>query len=361
MVALQTKKLYRQHLITPKNIVVVFDHGSPVTVPSTNGSYERIKGLLTSGETYNLDEEVDKALRITTSTKGKFVVLNGAVNIDGSPLPPSLSSRLVRMVDANEDTTRLEKFWDNLSQNPTESAREDLYAFLTANNVPITTDGCFVVYRSVRDDFWDHRTGHTFLSTPGSIIKMDRGSVDHNREHTCSSGMHVAAWSYAGNFGGSGSKTMEVKVNPRDVVAVPPDYSQQKMRVCRAEILKEVVQECTDDSYDDEGEEPSELVEVFSSETILPDREGRIRIPGRFLRAIGAGVGSQVEVIVEDEGCGLVIVQKPSEEDDFAFWTTLTVRDDNSVRISPQTLAMAGIEDDASFDVDASSGVILIA
>ena len=65
---------------------------------------------------------------------------------------------------------------------------------------------------------------------------MERGQVDADRERTCSFGLHVAAFSYASNF--TGGILLEVEVNPRDVVAVPPDYNQQKMRVCRYRVLR---------------------------------------------------------------------------------------------------------------------------
>ena len=34
-----------------------------------------------------------------------------------------------------------------------------------------------------------------------------------------------------------------VKVAPEDVVAVPPDYNNTKMRICRGEVLSEITEE----------------------------------------------------------------------------------------------------------------------
>jgi hypothetical protein len=44
---------------------------------------------------------------------------------------------------------------------------------------------------------------------------------------------------------------LEVKVSPQDVVAVPPDYSQQKMRVCRYTVLRQTDQEYDGSIYDE--------------------------------------------------------------------------------------------------------------
>jgi Ran GTPase-activating protein (RanGAP) involved in mRNA processing and transport len=41
---------------------------------------------------------------------------------------------------------------------------------------------------------------------------------------------------------------LEVKVNPRDVVAVPVDYNNAKMRVCEYVVLSVVTNENTDDA-----------------------------------------------------------------------------------------------------------------
>ena len=248
---MQTNKIYRDHLITPRSIVIVFDYGTPITILNVNDTYSELKTLLNQRRFSEVPACVDKATRIRQKTHGKFTVQNGAVVIDLTPLPKALSDRLINAVDNSEDTERLENFWDNLAQNPTDSAREDLYSFLVANDVPITRDGCFIVYKKVRDDFWDSYTGNTFECRPGSIIEMSRDAVDHNRENTCSAGLHVAAWEYAQKF--SGTRLVECKVNPRDVVAVPPDYKQQKMRCCRAAVLKETTKKYVENSYYNEA------------------------------------------------------------------------------------------------------------
>jgi hypothetical protein len=54
--------------------------------------------------------------------------------------------------------------------------------------------------------------------------------------------LHCAGWNYLPHFG-SGSESTDriviVKVNPADVIAVPNDYNNAKMRVCKMEVLRE--------------------------------------------------------------------------------------------------------------------------
>lgn len=343
MQVMQTKKIYRKHIITDQSIVVVFDYGPPVIITSNNDRYDNVRVLLEQRRFSEVPDAVDKAMALRIATKGKFSVLNGAVVIDGAILPKALSSRLVEMVDSGEDTVRLENFWDNLAQNPTDSSRQDLYDFLVANDVPITQDGCFIVYKKVKGDFWDSHTGKTFHCTPGAVISMNRDEVDHDRTHTCSAGLHVAAWEYAHNF--SGSRIVECKVNPRDVVAVPPDYSQQKMRVCRAEIVRETESKygASPATYDLDESDGKIVDNTLGTVVISPDSEGRVRIPGKLVRRLGVGVGYQVEVVLEDDGDDFLTVRAIEENEDCedAAWALYTIQSDNSIRISPEILDWA--------------------
>src|SRR6185369_2283184 len=102
----------------------------------------------------------------------------------------------------------------------------------------LTEDGCFIGYRGVTEDFKDKHTKQ-FDNSPGAKCSMERTLVDDNPDNTCSSGLHIGGYEYAKDFA-SGGKLVLVKVNPKDVVAVPNDYNGQKMRVCAFEVISEV-------------------------------------------------------------------------------------------------------------------------
>jgi len=263
---LETLKIYRDHVILDSQLVIVFDYGPPVTVLASNDKYQHIRTLLQEGRTHNIVEEVDRALEIRKHTKGKFTLVNGTIMIGCELLPSSLSAKLLEFVDHRLDTTPLENFWKNLNQNPTASARQDLFTFLEVNKVPLTVDGCFIAYKKVRDNFYDSHTGHTYLNKPGATVSMPRDKVDPNRQNTCSYGLHVAAWEYAHNF--TGSRLLLIKVNPRDVVAVPPDYNAQKMRVCSYLVLGE-----TTNAYERSIYEEAVVNNVPTSKLPLDDYE----------------------------------------------------------------------------------------
>ena len=162
---------------------------------------------------------------------------------------PVLSDKLVALMRAGAPFSSMEKFLSNLELNPSHESVEQLLIYLGHNKFPITNDGCFLAYKYVtqREDgsLWDAHSGK-FNNNPGKIVSMDRSQCNPDRFHTCSSGLHVAAYEYAKECGG-GSVLIQVKVNPKDVVAVPNDYHNQKMRVCRYEVISRNHQEIRDE------------------------------------------------------------------------------------------------------------------
>lgn len=354
-------------LLTPSTLTVQFAGASPVCIGKSDGRFERAKELLKKGDHVALEKLLDIAKAIALVSRGKFVVRDGLIQIDGEVLPNALSDRLLALVDAGEDTSPLEKFWDNLSENPSEGSRKDLFAFLEANNVPLTPDGHFIAYKKVRNDFKDIHSG-TFDNSPGKVVEMPRSEVDNDSSVTCSRGLHVAAFDYAANrFGSQSEPLLLVKVNPRDVVSVPPDYNQQKMRTCRYEVL-EVHQggplstlvkvapgvnsaplsqpEDEDDDLDDELDDDEDVLDLDDDEAfedqpndfdeaLEADKNGRVRIPGRLIRQTGAGVGKNVYISGAD---GILVISRVKSK------LRYTVKDDNSVRLGSTVLLACGVD-----------------
>ena len=243
-------KKYEDHIITPQQITIIFSEGHPISVSNDDGRYPTVLSLLQNKNYDQIADIVDQSAKLNRYldeyTKGKFLVRHGVIVIDNEPLPDALSDKLLELADANEDTLPLERFWQNLRKNPSRESIKDLFAFLRANMIPITRNGCFIAYKKVRTDYKDCHSG-TICNKPGRIVKMLREQVNADRNVTCSYGLHVAAYQYASNF--SNGILLEVEVNPRDVVAVPPDYKQQKMRCCRYRVIRRATHEIKDLIY----------------------------------------------------------------------------------------------------------------
>jgi hypothetical protein len=112
--------------------------------------------------------------------------------------------------------------------------------FLEANQIPITEDGHFLAWKKIRNNWKDIHSNSVDYSV-GATPSMKRNEVDPDRDRTCSNGLHCAGWSYLPHFGSNGDsdRIVIVKVNPADVIAVPNDYDNAKMRVCQMEVLRE--------------------------------------------------------------------------------------------------------------------------
>jgi hypothetical protein len=222
-------------ILAKDNLVINFVGGVTKIVPRTSGIFNQVMDLIKSkaADQVFLDL-IDIGSRLKLHTSGQFSLDNGNVYVGTERLPDSLGARVLDFADNGFDFAPLLKFWENCKLNPDPVAKTDLYAFLEHNGHPITDDGCFIAYRYCDSNFKAvHASpdGTHMDNSVGTVVKMNRADCDSDRNQTCSRGLHCAAFDYAnGNVGGG--YLLEVKVNPRDVVAIPVDYNGQKMRVC---------------------------------------------------------------------------------------------------------------------------------
>jgi hypothetical protein len=239
--------------ITRDTSITFIIDGQSFKVDKDDKQFEEVKALHVAlsddddigGKTYN--ENLEKLVNflnvskgIINYTKGNVVIKDGVVTWDGRELHNALTKRMVRMMQEGFSINPLVKFMDNLMENPSKTAVEELYLFLDRNDLPITDDGHFVAYKKVRVDYTDIRSG-TFDNSVGEKPTMARNEVDDQRHRTCSTGLHFCSKSYLEHFGsnGSGARVMILKLNPRDVVSIPSDYDNAKGRACTYEVIDE--------------------------------------------------------------------------------------------------------------------------
>lgn len=229
------------YLITKKSIVLNFD-GKTITLNNEDNRYNELLKAIKEDRLQDIPALLDVGTRII---RAGFELVDGIVYKDKVELPKSLSNRLIDLMDSGLPIDPLLNLWEKLEKNPSFNSRKMLYKFLEHNGHPITEDGCFIAYRGVTKDFRDVHSGK-FDNSVGSICEMSRDKVDDNPDNTCSSGLHVACYSYAHGFG---KVTVEVKVDPVDVVCVPRDYNGTKMRVCKFQVMNVVQNENNEQIY----------------------------------------------------------------------------------------------------------------
>ena len=137
--------------------------------------------------------------------------------------------------------------------NPSRRAVNELYKFLEHGQMPITPDGNFLGYKSVNTNFKDWNTGK-YDNSVGKVLSMPRNEVCDDPTQGCSYGFHVGTLDYAKCFNSSGRMVI-VEVDPADVVSVPHDCNNQKLRTAKYTVVAEFERPLDNDFSDEYNEE----------------------------------------------------------------------------------------------------------
>ena len=227
------------YLIQGKNIVVIIDN-QPHTITTSHIGYEKLKQAIKDNDWDMVKQVIDPAKEILSYGQGLVAVQGSNVFYKERELRGVLTARLIEMYQEGFPVEPLILFMENLMQNPSKRAVEELYGFLEKGDLPLTPDGYFLAYKKVRQDFLDIHSG-TMNNAPGQIVEMERNEVDDDQNRTCSAGLHFCSKEYLPHFGRDhGDRTVILKINPRDVVSIPADYNSTKGRACRYEVIGEL-------------------------------------------------------------------------------------------------------------------------
>ena len=232
------------YLVQGKNIVVVIGNNSH-TVSSTHISYEKLKEAIKAGNWNTVQDLIEPKKIVLNYGQGNVEVQGEKLYWKGKEFHNYLAAKFIEMYQEGFPVEPMVNFMENLMSNPSKRAVEELYAFLEKGNLPITADGCFLAYKKIRNDYMDIHSG-TMNNSVGNVVEMVRNEVDDNKDRTCSTGLHFCSLDYLSHFGGHDSRTVVLKINPRDVVSIPADYHSTKGRACRYEVIDEINQSAAD-------------------------------------------------------------------------------------------------------------------
>lgn len=225
--------------------VTVVLHNRPFHLAKDSPEYDKVVAMIESDALEDELVEVFTAVaRKVEAAVNRAITSNmrysaGMVLFRGEPIHGYAVDKLVELVEAGKDAKPLAMFLEKLWQNPSQAMVENLYRFLEYGRIPITPEGDFLAYKAIRSDWMDIHSG-TFYNGIGANPKMPRPAVDDRREVTCSRGLHVCSFEYLPHFSHANGRVVVCRVNPRDVVAIPSDYNDTKMRVCEYEVVGEV-------------------------------------------------------------------------------------------------------------------------
>ncbi|AVD99308.1 rIIB-like protein [Streptomyces phage BillNye] len=223
------------------------------------------------------DESVVDLFDVSKTAEKRFdrlservTVSNGRIYFDGEEVDNALTSQVLRFIDGGvEDFNPLVKFFEKVMTNPNEHSREQLYRWLARYDFTITDEGDFIAYKGVATDaegnYVSVNHGRAIsngveyngaIPNPlGAVVEMPRGDVQHDPSVGCHVGLHAGTYEYARQWAKGGLLT--VVINPRDVVSVPTDCQDQKLRVCRYTVqeVTEVKYSAPVISFDEEDDE----------------------------------------------------------------------------------------------------------
>jgi len=194
---------------------------------------ENIQSFLSDTNINGMFDVDDEALKIKIDIVDKMLMCNG------KKFGGKLSLEFIQYAAQNDVTNiaQFKRFIYNCSLNPSSNSVNELYDFVIKNALKVTPSGSVLLYKWVRDNYFDQHTGK-FDNHPGKTVWMDRSKVNDNRNETCSNGLHLCSFGYS-KFS---QRLLICELHPKNAVSIPSDYNQSKMRCCEYSVLLDVTE-----------------------------------------------------------------------------------------------------------------------
>jgi len=234
-----------KYTLVPGSIIVIQYQGEVCTVDASNRLFEEICNKCYHSDFESAINLAQPAKALNEFTKGDVTVESGVVNYQGEVVNDGLADAILRLMEqGDEGFIKLVAFLDKVKKNPSYKSRMELFGFIKAADIEITESGDLICWKRVRDNWTDCYTGKIDNSI-GQVVTMVRTDVNDDSNQTCSAGLHCCSKSYLSHF--RGARVVKVLVNPEDVVSIPTDYNDAKMRTCKYVVIEEVSEEDIND------------------------------------------------------------------------------------------------------------------
>lgn len=236
--------------LTNGTLTVVLDAGAQIlTARNDHPKWKEIVEAFKSGNEAVLQALISLKAVVETYSVGELSVNSTGVTYRGKPMHSIDSNRVLAFLQDGLPYKPIANYMARKMANPSARAISELYNFLEHKNMPITPEGKIIAYKGVKMDFYSvHGNTNTvvvqgivnsegrLLNSVGTIIEVERSSVDDNFRNGCSFGLHAGSLAYARGWG---QRVVLVEIDPADVVSVPEDCNCQKLRCCKYKIIGE--------------------------------------------------------------------------------------------------------------------------
>ncbi len=234
--------------------ISIFANGKPYMIPTDHINYNNIIEALKNKKWDAIIDLIDIKGFVEKISFGNIIITeDDDVYYRNYKVNAYLANHIIELTQNKLPVDSIINFTEKLMTNPNIDVRDDLYKWLENGNTPIYDDGDFVAYKVVRNDFKSIHGGK-LDNKPGMNVKMDREKCDSNRDKTCSTGLHFCSYDYLSSFGACNDDTTVVllKINPKNVVAIPNDYNMTKGRACEYHVLEAIEYEKIKEEVDGE-------------------------------------------------------------------------------------------------------------
>lgn len=266
-----------------ESLTIILGDGS---IKSIGGDHPGFQSIVTALDEKASDDTIrgllDPANLIyvkTSKVSERVTLAGGTLLFDGDPVDGPLADFIVSIAQNSDNTASYQawiNFMEKLATNPSDESKEHLFAFMTTHGLTVNPEGDIILYKGVRSDGTSIHAGpgivngeHMNGNLPnevGSVLEFPRSKVDANRGVACSTGLHAGTFEYASGF--AQGRLLTVAINPRDVVSVPSDHNDAKVRVSRYTVVEINEQESAYDTpvwgaEDDDFEDESDDVDAW--------------------------------------------------------------------------------------------------
>ena len=218
------------------------------------------------------DKPVFKHLDIVS---GKVTVRDGKVYYNDQLQCDGIAATINNLIAEGLPFTGMLKFLERLYNSTSWRVREQLPKWIGFDGLVVTEDGYLLAYKAVRADWWDKWTGKTHRNILGSVQSMDRGKVCDDPQNACAPGLHAGSLVFVAGYGCGDDHIIIVKIDPSDIVCIPYDSSDQKMRVCKYEVIAEYSGKLKNTLYTGKDKTvPAEIIDPKWEEVDEDDDDG---------------------------------------------------------------------------------------
>lgn len=224
---------------TEKSITAVID-GKPYIMENSHPSFKLVLKALRANNQKLASSYFDIGETIKKFTDNKVKIINGELFFNQEKIVNSVVNRIKDYIKEGLNHKPLIKFLEKLLINSRPHVREGLFNFLESNNIPITENGNFLGYKSVRGDYKDWHSG-TFDNSIGKLIEdQSIKNLDEKGLSPCGLGYHIGSYNYAKGFHSSNEQRIMIcEVNPEHVINVP--LREEKLRTWRYKVVDEMI------------------------------------------------------------------------------------------------------------------------